>query len=87
MASLDLRKETRIRSRGTVELCRSGHEGVAATIIDVAVSGIGVGTGVALDPGTRVDVVGAGFAAEAVVRHCTANGSGFRVGLELIPPD
>jgi hypothetical protein len=79
------RKETRVKSRGKVELRRPGGAPVHGVIHDVSESGISVDSGAALKPGEFVEIDCGGLVAEAVVRHCAANGEAFRIGLQLAP--
>jgi len=82
----DLRKESRIRSRGPVQLWIGNQKHIPANIRDVSVCGICVETEVEVALGISVYIVGTGFHGAAMVRHCSACGPLFRLGLELVPP-
>jgi hypothetical protein len=85
MSTADLRKESRVRSRGQVHLWIDDREYIAAIIHDVSVSGLCVETDTAATPGVCVRIEGTGFTGAAIVRYCGASGPAFRLGLELLP--
>lgn len=85
MNASNLRRESRVRSRGLIEIGLGGRHPIAGTIRDVSVWGIGVETRSEIPPGTAVRVIGTGFTADAIVRNCVGAGASFQIGLELLP--
>jgi hypothetical protein len=79
------RKESRIRSKGRVNVLAEGVPHITGTIYDVSVWGIGVETDSGINTGTPVHLDGEGFAAEGIVRYCGRHGHGYRLGVELKP--
>jgi hypothetical protein len=87
MTNGEKRFDTRIRSKGIVTLLSEGSDPVEASIYDVSPSGLGLGleTQASLAPGAAVEIHGAGFAADGVVRYSYRMGQVFRLGIELTP--
>ena len=85
MDTLIARKEVRIRSRGIVTILPASHPPADATLWDVSPSGIAVDTNEAVPPESQVDIETDTYTAAGIVRHCTPQGHGFRLGIELIP--
>jgi hypothetical protein len=81
------RKEPRILSRGPIHLVTGESQWIPGTIHDVSVNGMSVLSEIEIAAGMAVRVEGTGFSGEARVRHCTADGGGFRIGLELLSPE
>jgi hypothetical protein len=77
------RKEPRIRSRGFVHLVVGEFQRIEATICDVSPSGISLEAAEGVPLGTRVNIDVGLYTSEGVVRHCSANGSQYRIGVEL----
>lgn len=83
MNTLAARKEPRIRSRGHVHLVIGEVHRIEATICDVSPSGISVETAVEVPLGTAVTIDVGHYTSEGIVRHCRAQGCGYRIGLDL----
>lgn len=77
------RKERRVRSRGEVKLWLDDHRHIPATICDISVNGISVETKAEIAPGTSVRIDCHGLEGKAIVRYSAAQGSIFRIGMEL----
>jgi hypothetical protein len=88
MKPLDLRRRSRVRSPGVVQLWIGGGDWITGTIHDVSAFGICVETEREAAPGSPVRIAGMGFHGAGLVRHCSTCGTAFRLGLELFPhPD
>jgi hypothetical protein len=85
MKNHEQRKEPRVRSRGHVNLLAGGADAVSGTIHDVSPSGISVVAESEISIGTLVRIEGAGFTGHGVVRYCSRQGQGYRVGVALGP--
>src|SRR4030088_2501716 len=77
------RKEPRIRSRGLVHLVVGEIQRIEAIICDVSPSGISVEAPVGVPVGTIVNIDAGLYTSEGVVRHCSADGSRYRIGVDL----
>lgn len=88
MSDAHRRKESRVKSRGVVELRVTGGNPVAGTVYDISESGLSIRSEAALPLGQPVEVDCGGLVADAVVRHCRAVDGAYRIGLELLssPP-
>jgi hypothetical protein len=87
MNALIARKEPRIRSRGFVQVVVGELQRIEATIRDVSPSGLSVEAPVRVPLGTKVNIDVGLYTSEGIVRHCSAHGSQYRIGVELQASD
>jgi len=85
MKDHEQRKESRVRSRGRVNLLAGGADAVPGTIHDVSPSGISVVAESEISVGTPVQIDGAGFTGHGIVRYCRQHGQSYRLGVALRP--
>ena len=86
MRAEDKRKETRVRSRGRLNLIVEGAAPISAKISDVSVTGLCVEAEEALPSGVAVRLDSVGFTAHGIVRYCGREQGGYRIGIALEPP-
>ena len=84
MQDHEKRTESRVRSKGTVNLIADGASPILGTIYDISVSGLGVQTETGIALGSSVAIDGDGFTGRGIVRYSALRGGKYRLGVELI---
>jgi hypothetical protein len=85
MDATERRTERRVNWRGAVQVIVEGVEPIDAKISDISEMGCGLQVDRPVEPGTTIGILGEGFEAEGITRHCYRHQDGFRLGIELKP--
>ena len=86
MGEKEQRRDRRIDWRGIVQVIVPGEAPIDAKIADISEAGCGLDVAKAVATGLEVGINGDVFEASGIVRYCFPRQGGFRLGVELKPP-